>query len=78
MDIFIAVCLAVLVVELGILVAVMVRALLQIRKTALAVEVLTYRIDRQVAAFGETVRSGWVQLFQTILSLAGRYFGKNP
>ena len=78
METFIAVCLAVLVVELGILVVMMVVALLQIKKTAQAVEVLTYRIDQQVASFGECVRSGWMQMFSSILKLAHRYFSKNP
>jgi hypothetical protein len=76
MQIFIAACLAVLVAELSILVAVLTVTLLQIRKTAQAVEVLTYRADQQVASFGEAVRSGWMHLFGTVLNLGSRYFGK--
>jgi hypothetical protein len=77
MQIFIAACLAVLVAETSILVAVLIVALLQIRKTAQAVEVLTYRADQQVASFGDAVRSGWMHLFGTALNLASRCFGKD-
>jgi hypothetical protein len=77
METFIAVCLAAVVVELSVLVAVLIITLLQIKKAAQAVEVLTYRVDQQVASFGEAVRSGWLHLFGTALNLAGRYFGKN-
>lgn len=72
----IAVCLAVIALELSILVAVLVITLLQIKKSAQAVEVLTYRVDQQVASFGEAVRSGWLHLFGTVLNLASRYLGK--
>ena len=77
METFIAVCLAVLVAELSILVVVLIITLLQVRKAAQAVEVLTYRVDQQVASFGEAVRSGWLQLFGTVLNLASRYLGKS-
>ena len=77
METFIAVCLAVLVVELTILIAVMIVTLLQIKKAAQSVEVLAYRVDQQVAYFGETVRSGWMNLFGSVLKLASRYFGKS-
>ncbi len=73
---FIAVCLAVLVLEMGFLVAVLVLAWLQIQRTARAVEILTYRLDSQVAAIGDTVRSGWGSLFGNAMSLASRLFGK--
>jgi len=76
METFIAVCLAVLVAELSILVVVLIITLLQVRKAAQAVEVLTYRVDQQVASFGEAVRSGWLHLFGTVLNLASRYLGK--
>ena len=76
MDTFIAVCLAVLVVELTVLIVVLIATLLQMRKAALAVEVLAYRVDQQVSSFGEAVRSGWLRLFGTVLNLASRYLGK--
>jgi len=77
METLIAVCLAVIAVELSILVVVLIITLLQIKKAAQAVEVLTYRVDQQVASFGEAVRSGWMHLFGTILNLASRYLGKS-
>ncbi len=77
METFIAVCLAVLVLELSVLIAVMVVTLLQVKKAAQAVEVLTYRVDSQVASFGEAVRSGWLHLFGTVLNLVSRYVGKS-
>ena len=73
---FIAVCLAVIVVELSILVVVLIITLLQIRKAAQAAEVLTYRVDQQIASFGEAVRSGWLHLFGSVFNLAGRLLGK--
>ena len=77
METLIAVCLAVIAVELSILVVVLIITLLQIKKAAQAVEVLTYRVDQQVASFGDTVRSGWLRVFGTAISFAGRCFGKS-
>ncbi|MBI5240964.1 MAG: hypothetical protein HY926_10870 [Elusimicrobia bacterium] len=77
METFIAVCLAVLVLELSVLIAVLVVTLLQVKKAAQAVEVLTYRVDSQVASFGEAIRSGWLHLFGTVLNLVSRYAGKS-
>ena len=61
----------------SILVVVLIITLLQIKKAAQAVEVLTYRVDQQVASFGDAVRSGWLHLFGTVLNLASRYLGKS-
>ncbi|MDD5628545.1 MAG: hypothetical protein PHU21_05745 [Elusimicrobia bacterium] len=77
METLIAVCLVVIVLELTVLVAVLIATLLQVKKAAQAVEVLTYRVDQQVASFGEAVRSGWLHLFGTVLNLASRYMGKS-
>ncbi|MFA6004200.1 MAG: hypothetical protein WC881_09035 [Elusimicrobiota bacterium] len=74
METFIAVCLAVLVVEITVLVIALVMTLLQIKRAAQAVEVLTYRIDHQIEAFGATVSSGWFSLAQGALRLFGRFF----
>lgn len=76
MNIFIAVCLAILVVEMSVLVVVLTVVLLQIRKTSQAVEVLAYRVDQQVAGFGELIRSGWMQALQTTLRIIDRVFCK--
>jgi len=72
METFIAVCLAILVVEFSVLMVVLIMTLLQIKRAAQAAEVLTYRVDHQVAAFGETIRSGWMQFFGAILTLITR------
>jgi hypothetical protein len=77
METLIAVCLSVIVVELGILVVALIITLLQIKKAARAVEVLTYRVDQQVASFGEAVHSGWLNVFGAVLKLAGRCFGRS-
>ena len=50
---------------------------IQVRKTARAIEVLTYRVDGQVAAIEETVRSGWVRISQAVIGLLGRWLCKN-
>jgi hypothetical protein len=76
METFIAVCLAILVLEAGILITVLAVALLQVKRAAQAVEVLTYRVDGQVASFGQAVSSGWLHFFGTILNLVSRYTGK--
>jgi hypothetical protein len=76
METFIAVCLAVLVLEVGILIGVLAVTLLQIKKAAQAVEVLTYRVDGQVASFGQAVSSGWLHFFGTVVNLVSRYTGK--
>ncbi|MCX5794688.1 MAG: hypothetical protein NTY77_04240 [Elusimicrobia bacterium] len=77
METLIAVCLAVITLELSILIVVLIATLLQVKKAAQAVEVLTYRVDQQVESFGEAVRSGWMHLFGTVLNLASRYLGKS-
>ncbi len=77
METFIAACLAIIVLELSILVVIMIITLLKIKKAAQAVEVLTYRVDHQVASFGQAVRSGWLHLFSSVFNLAGRFLGKS-
>ncbi|MDD5656696.1 MAG: hypothetical protein PHF00_05515 [Elusimicrobia bacterium] len=73
MEILIAVCLAVLVVEISVLVAVAVVTLLQLRRAARAVEVLAYRVDVQVAAFERTLHSGWMQFVQGLVAILTRF-----
>lgn len=68
---FVAVCLALIVVELGILVGALAFAALRIQKTAQAVEVLTYRVEEQVSTFGNGIHSGWMKALQVGASLAG-------
>lgn len=75
MDTFIAVCLGLIVVELGVMIAVFVVAMLKIKDAAQAVEVAAYRVDQEVLAFGETARSGWFGAFQGLLTAGLKLFG---
>ena len=68
---FVAVCLALIVLELGILVGALAYAALKVQKTAQAVEVLTYRVEEQVSSFGNGMHSGWMKALQVGASLAG-------
>ena len=68
MDTFIAVCLALIVVELGVVIAVATVALLRVMDAARAVEITAYRVDQEVLSIGETMRSGWGSTFKTLLS----------
>lgn len=71
MMIFVAVCLGLIVLELGILVGALAYAALKVQKTAQAVEVLTYRVEEQVSSFGNGLQSGWLKALQVGASLAG-------
>jgi hypothetical protein len=71
MTTFIAVCLGLIVLELGVLVAALAYAALKVQKTAQAVEVLTYRVEEQVSTFGNGIHSGWMKALQVGASLAG-------
>lgn len=77
MDTFIAVCLGLIVVELGVMIAVFVVAMLKIKDAAQAVEVAAYRVDQEVLTFGQVMRSGWVGAFQSLLSAGLRLFGSD-
>ncbi|MFI5362489.1 MAG: hypothetical protein ACHQ49_11010 [Elusimicrobiota bacterium] len=74
MDTFIAVCLALIVVELAVMIAVFAVAMLRVRDAAQAVEVAAYRVDQQVQTFGETMRSGWGAALKSVLSLGLQFF----
>jgi hypothetical protein len=74
MDTFIAVCLALIVVELGIMIAVFAMAMIKVRDAAQAVEVASYRVDREVETFGESLRTGWGQALKTLLSVGFQFF----
>lgn len=76
MTTFIAVCAGLIVVELGILVAIFVVALLKVRDAAQAVEVTAYRVDQEVLSFGESMRSGWGTALRTALSAGFRLFAR--
>ncbi len=68
MDTFIAVCLALIVIELGVMIAVFTVAMLKLKDAAQAVEVAAYRVDQEVHNVGETFRSGWGGTLKTLLS----------
>ncbi len=68
MTTFIAVCLALVVLELAVMIAVFVVAMLKLRDAARAVEVAAYRVDQEVCEFGRGLRSGWGQALKTALS----------
>ena len=65
---FIAVCLAIIVIELGVVIAVATIAMLRVMDAARAVEIAAYRVDQEVLTLGETMRSGWAQTFKTLLT----------
>ncbi|MBI2384579.1 MAG: hypothetical protein HYV14_01065 [Elusimicrobia bacterium] len=68
MDTFIAVCLALIVVELAVMVGVFVVVMLRVKDAAAAVEVAAYRVDQEVLSVGETFRSGWGGALRTVIS----------
>ena len=74
MQTFIAVCIALIVVELGVLIAVFAVALIKVRDAAQAVEVAAYRVDQEVVRLGESVHSGWGQALKTLISVGFRFF----
>ena len=68
MDTFIAVCLALIVLELAIMIGVFAFAMLRVRDAATAVEVAAYRVDQEVHSAGESLRSGWGSMFKTAVA----------
>ncbi|MEK7234145.1 MAG: hypothetical protein AAB268_10045 [Elusimicrobiota bacterium] len=68
MDTFIAVCLALIVLELAVMIAVFALVMLKVKDAAAAVEIAAYRVDQEVLAVGETFRSGWGGTLRTIFS----------
>lgn len=68
MNTFIAVCLALIVVELAVMISVFAYVMLRVKDAAAAVEVAAYRVDQEVLSVGETFRSGWGGTLRTLLS----------
>jgi len=68
MDTFIAVCLALIVVELAVMIGVFTFVMLRVKDAAAAVEVAAYRVDQEVLSVGETFRSGWGGALRTVIS----------
>ena len=69
MDTFIAVCLALIVVELAVMIGVFAVVMLRVRDAAQAVEVAAYRVDQEVQTLGESMRTGWVGAMKNIISV---------
>jgi len=76
MDTIIAVCLALIVIELAVMIAVFTVAMLKIKDAAAAVEVAAYRVDQEVLSVGETFRSGWMGTLKTVLSAGMTLLGR--
>ena len=74
MDTFIAVCLALIVVELAVMIAVFSLAMIKVRDAAQAVEVAAYRVDQEVSSFGASLRDGWVSALKSAFSLGFKFF----
>ncbi|MDE2039899.1 MAG: hypothetical protein KGO96_09255 [Elusimicrobia bacterium] len=70
MTTFIAVCMGLLVLEIGLILAAVLFLTLRVKNSAKAVEVLAYRIEDQVLS----VRSGWGKALQSVASFLGGYF----
>lgn len=76
MDTFIAVCLALIVLELGIMIGVFAFVMLRVKDAAAAVEVAAYRVDHEVASVGESMRSGWGGALKTAVQAGLALFGR--
>lgn len=74
MDNFIAVCLALIVLELGIMLAVFTVAMLKLKDAAQAVEVAAYRVDQEVLSIGQSMRTGWGGTLRNVLSAGMAFF----
>ncbi|OGS39246.1 MAG: hypothetical protein A2506_06700 [Elusimicrobia bacterium RIFOXYD12_FULL_66_9] len=74
MDTFIAVCLALIVVELAVMIVVFCMAMFKVRDAAQAVEVAAYRVDQEVLTVGQSLRSGWGTALKTVLSAGLQLF----
>ena len=73
---FIAVCLALIVIELGVMIGVFVFAMLKLKDAAQAVEVAAYRVDHEVQSFGDSMRTGWVGTAKNLLQAGMAIFGR--
>lgn len=75
MDSFIAVCLGLIVLELGVMIAVFTVVMLKVKEAAQAVEIAAYRVDQEVHQVGASLRSGWFTAAKTLFT-AGLAFLK--
>ena len=68
MQTFIAVCLALIVAELAVMIGVFIVTMLKLKQAAQAVEVAAYRVDQEVLNIGDSLRSSWGGALKTLLS----------
>jgi hypothetical protein len=77
METIVAVCLVLIVVELLVALIFFVNMVIQLRQTARAVEVLTFRVDEEVDHVSTVMRSGWLQSLSAVGSVvAGFWAGR--
>lgn len=78
MQTFIAVCSAIIVIELGIGIASFVLLALALRQAVRAFETLAYRVDEQVEHVGTVMRSSWMKSLQAAAGIiSGMWFGRS-
>lgn len=74
MEIFIAVCLGLITLELGVIVAAILVAVFRVHRIAQAAEVLVYRVDQEIEYLGSTMRSGWMRTLGAVANFAGGWW----
>lgn len=71
---FIAVCVGLIALELGVLCVGLLVAVFRVKRAAEAFEVLTYRLEEQLLHFSNGMRSGWLKVLQAGVSVAGSFW----
>lgn len=74
MPTFMAVCLALIVLELGVMIIVFTVAMLKVRDAAQAVQTAASRLDKEVEQIGVSLRSSWSHSLKTLLSAGWQVF----
>jgi hypothetical protein len=67
---FMAVCLGLIALEIGIIMAALVILALRVRRAAESVEVLAYRVEESVSNVSASLTSGWMKGIQAAAALA--------
>lgn len=67
---FIAACIALIAVEIGVIMGAVIFLVVRVRRTAESVEVLAYRVEESVNNVSESLTSGWMRGLQAAASLA--------
>ena len=66
---FIAVCIALIALEVAVMMAALVYLALRVRRAAESVEVLAYRVEESVSNVTSSLTSGWMKALQAGASL---------